>query len=109
MAGFSKYILLHFFKNVKLILSSSAFLITGQTYSRKVDVDVLSALGSLGASIHKVGGCLENIHWVDSNSLQDLCYRYAQIYGCLQIKKNSKNRLKLTRLAPVLCHTRETL
>ena len=27
---------------------------TGQTYSRKVDLDVLCALGSLGASVHKI-------------------------------------------------------
>lgn len=27
---------------------------TGQTYSRKVDLDVVSVLGSLGASVHKV-------------------------------------------------------
>jgi adenylosuccinate lyase len=33
---------------------SNTFRITGQTYSRKVDLDVLSALGSLGASIHKI-------------------------------------------------------
>ncbi|KAM7182455.1 adenylosuccinate lyase isoform 2-T2 [Macrochelys suwanniensis] len=31
-----------------------AYLITGQTYSRKVDVEVLSVLASLGASIHKI-------------------------------------------------------
>ena len=30
--------------------------ITGQTYSRKVDLDCLSALSSLGASVHKVSG-----------------------------------------------------
>ena len=32
----------------------SAYIITGQTYSRKVDVDILSVLGSLGASAHKM-------------------------------------------------------
>lgn len=32
----------------------SHYIVTGQTYSRKVDVDCLSALGSLGASVHKV-------------------------------------------------------
>ncbi|KAG8223351.1 hypothetical protein J437_LFUL001229 [Ladona fulva] len=31
-----------------------SFVISGQTYTRKVDVEVLSALGSLGASIHKI-------------------------------------------------------
>lgn len=32
----------------------SAYIVTGQTYSRKVDLDCLSALSSLGASVHKV-------------------------------------------------------
>ena len=33
---------------------SSAFLITGQTYTRKVDSDILGVLASLGASAHKM-------------------------------------------------------
>ncbi|CAO2601761.1 Adenylosuccinate lyase, partial [Lemmus lemmus] len=33
---------------------SRAFIITGQTYTRKVDIEVLSVLASLGASVHKV-------------------------------------------------------
>uniref|UniRef100_A0A224YQT4 Adenylosuccinate lyase n=1 Tax=Rhipicephalus zambeziensis TaxID=60191 RepID=A0A224YQT4_9ACAR len=31
-----------------------AYIICGQTYSRKVDIDCLSALASLGASVHKI-------------------------------------------------------
>nr|XP_056703059.1 adenylosuccinate lyase [Euleptes europaea] len=31
-----------------------AYIVTGQTYSRKVDVEVLSVLASLGASVHKI-------------------------------------------------------
>ncbi|KAG8138108.1 putative Adenylosuccinate lyase protein [Naja naja] len=31
-----------------------AYIITGQTYSRKVDIEVLSVLASLGATIHKI-------------------------------------------------------
>ncbi|KAL2100651.1 hypothetical protein ACEWY4_002412 [Coilia grayii] len=31
-----------------------AYLVTGQTYSRKVDIDCLTVLASLGASIHKI-------------------------------------------------------
>ncbi|MFW5830123.1 MAG: adenylosuccinate lyase, partial [Planctomycetota bacterium] len=31
-----------------------SYAVTGQTYSRKVDVDVLSVLGSLGATAHKI-------------------------------------------------------
>jgi adenylosuccinate lyase len=34
---------------------SSAFIVTGQTYTRKVDADVVAALASLGASVHKIG------------------------------------------------------
>ena len=34
---------------------SSAFTITSQTYSRKIDVDVLNALGSLGTTCIKIG------------------------------------------------------
>ena len=32
----------------------SSFVITGQTYTRKVDLNVLSALSGLGASAHKI-------------------------------------------------------
>ncbi|XP_035759108.1 adenylosuccinate lyase isoform X1 [Egretta garzetta] len=31
-----------------------AYMVTGQTYSRKVDIEVLSVLASLGSSIHKI-------------------------------------------------------
>ncbi|NXQ94465.1 PUR8 lyase, partial [Sagittarius serpentarius] len=31
-----------------------AYMVTGQTYTRKVDIEVLSVLASLGASIHKI-------------------------------------------------------
>lgn len=31
-----------------------SYLVTGQTYSRKVDIDCLSSLASLGATVHKV-------------------------------------------------------
>ncbi|RDD45655.1 Adenylosuccinate lyase [Trichoplax sp. H2] len=32
----------------------SAYIVTGQTYSRKVDLDILNAVSSLGASMHKI-------------------------------------------------------
>lgn len=42
----------------KLVTSMAGFnsslIICGQTYSRKVDLEVVSALSSLGASVHKV-------------------------------------------------------
>ena len=38
----------------RYILCLSSFIVTGQTYSRKVDLDVLCTLGSLGASVHKI-------------------------------------------------------
>ncbi|XP_071965937.1 adenylosuccinate lyase-like [Antedon mediterranea] len=31
-----------------------AYIVTGQTYSRKVDVDILSVLAGLGATVHKI-------------------------------------------------------
>lgn len=34
---------------------SRVFTVTGQTYTRKLDVMLLSTLASLGASVHKVG------------------------------------------------------
>ncbi|MBA3709676.1 MAG: adenylosuccinate lyase [Planctomycetes bacterium] len=33
----------------------SAFIVTGQTYTRKVDADIVAVLASLGASVHKMG------------------------------------------------------
>lgn len=36
------------------VLFLRAYLVTGQTYSRKVDVDCLSTLASLGSTVHKV-------------------------------------------------------
>lgn len=30
------------------------YLVTGQTYTRKLDVDILAGLASLGTSIHKI-------------------------------------------------------
>ena len=33
---------------------SSSFTITGQTYTRKVDLNILSTLASLGATAHKI-------------------------------------------------------
>lgn len=32
----------------------SAFIVCGQTYPRKVDVEIISAISSLGATAHKV-------------------------------------------------------
>ena len=32
----------------------STFIVTGQIYTRKVDVEVLTALAGLGATVHKV-------------------------------------------------------
>lgn len=40
------------------VLISRAYMVTGQTYSRKVDIGVLAVLASLGASIHKVSTLL---------------------------------------------------
>lgn len=49
---------------------SSAHIITGQTYSRKVDVIVTGVLSSLGATIHKV--ILRNLILSLSNTTNDV-------------------------------------
>lgn len=43
------------------VLIFRAYMVTGQTYSRKVDIEVLSVLASLGASIHKVSALLVEV------------------------------------------------
>lgn len=45
-----------------LVFGSRAYIVTGQTYSRKVDIEVLSVLASLGASIHKVRPSTDSTH-----------------------------------------------
>jgi adenylosuccinate lyase len=39
----------------------SAFIISSQTYSRKIDVDVLNALGSFGATCQRIGGDIRHL------------------------------------------------
>lgn len=39
----------------------AAALVTGQTYDRKIDVDVLNAMGSFGATCHKIGGDIRHL------------------------------------------------
>jgi adenylosuccinate lyase len=39
----------------------SAFIISSQTYSRKIDVDVLNALGSFGATCERIGGDIRHL------------------------------------------------
>ena len=60
--------------------SFSAFIITGQTYSRKVDLNVLSALGGLGASVHKVVHCCVAV-WSLSYAVH-CTYRSVLILDC---------------------------
>lgn len=64
--------------------SFRAYLVTGQTYSRKVDVDSLSSLASLGASVHKVSirKCLHLVVFDSSASIFALPHRSAQISVC---------------------------
>ncbi|KAH8036708.1 hypothetical protein HPB51_004092 [Rhipicephalus microplus] len=50
MAGFDKYVAASFSPSYLW----RAYIICGQTYSRKVDIDCLAALASLGASVHKI-------------------------------------------------------
>lgn len=39
----------------------SAFIISSQTYSRKIDADVLNALGSFGATCERIGGDIRHL------------------------------------------------
>lgn len=39
----------------------SAYMISSQTYSRKVDADVISALGSFGATCQRIGGDIRHL------------------------------------------------
>jgi len=39
----------------------SSFIISSQTYSRKIDVDVLNALGSFGATCQRIGGDVRHL------------------------------------------------
>lgn len=39
----------------------SAYTITSQTYSRKIDVDVANALASFGATCHRIGGDIRHM------------------------------------------------
>lgn len=39
---------------INLVFYFRTYMVCGQTYSRKVDVDCLNVLASLGASVHKV-------------------------------------------------------
>ena len=41
-------------KVTKLAGFENYYSVSGQTYSRKVDIEVLNVLGSLGATLHKV-------------------------------------------------------
>ena len=67
---------------------SKAYIITGQTYSRKVDLDILNVLASLGASVHKVS-CPQNVTvtcHVATNILNIVLFqRFAQTFVCLQV------------------------
>jgi len=39
----------------------SAFIVTSQTYSRKIDADVLNALGSFGATCQRIRGDIRHL------------------------------------------------
>lgn len=44
----------YYYSSILYIFPPRAYMVTGQTYSRKVDIDCLSHLASMGATIHKV-------------------------------------------------------
>lgn len=47
----------------------SAYIITSQTYSRKIDLDVLNALGSFGATSERIG--LDIRHWAHLKEVEE--------------------------------------
>lgn len=51
-------------------------MVCGQTYSRKVDVDCLNVLASLGASVHKVSH-MSNLYL--NTPICHLCYGISQV------------------------------
>lgn len=55
-----------------------SFIICGQTYSRKVDVESIAVLSSLGATVHKVITCLINsiidIRGYHSGDSEEFCH-----------------------------------
>ena len=65
----------------------STFIVTGQTYSRKVDLNVLSALGGLGASVHKVVHCCVAV-W----SLSYCCPLHIQICTDIRLLANQNEK-----------------
>ena len=42
------------------------FAVTGQTYPRKIDCDIISALSSLGSTLHKVKLVIINLKLIQS-------------------------------------------
>jgi len=40
-----------------------AYPVTGQTYSRKIDADVLGPMSSFGATVHKMATDSESVVW----------------------------------------------
>lgn len=53
-----------------------AFIICGQTYTRKLDTEVVSVLASFGGSIHKVNRFI----YFSRNELNSFLYRCVPIY-----------------------------
>lgn len=103
------------------------YLVTGQTYSRKVDVECLNVLSSLGSTVHKVKGYLYFIFKKSIEySIQNLpseryhnnififflklilvfIFRSAATFDCWQVWKKSMSHSKALKLDQVQCHTR---
>jgi hypothetical protein len=75
----------------------SAYLVTGQTYTRKVDLDVLSTLSSFGATAHKMC-CKFFFSTFMMKSILNSASQLKLIFAFWQISKRLKNHLKRIRL-----------
>jgi adenylosuccinate lyase len=78
----------------------SAFTITSQTYSRKVDVDVISALASFGCSCEKIGGDIR--HLSATKEVEEPSERDQIGSSAMPFKKNPMRSERLCSLGRVL-------
>lgn len=60
-----------------------AYKVTGQTYSRKVDIECVTVLSSLGATVHKVTQyCFSILHIIDTFYYDYVLFRFVLILDC---------------------------
>lgn len=78
----------------------SAFTITSQTYSRKVDVDVITALASFGCSCERIGGDIR--HLAANKELEEPFEKDQIGSSAMPFKRNPMRSERLCSLGRVL-------